>query len=461
MMQSDFTLANVSTAVSRSDDGSRERYLPLGCLYLTSALEQAGFEVDFRDYQVFTGDSRFPLDTYYFQSFLEDSAPLVGISCMVSMLPFVILGAKRFKLANPDRTLILGGPGPSGTAEAIMSAFPWIDAVCTGEGEVTIVEALNAYKKGADPASVPGLTYRDGSGVHANEPRARIKNPDTIPLPAYAKVDHSAYTSVSVITGRGCPYRCAFCDVGPLWGNRTTYRSIENVVEELSLLKDRYGHGMVNLADDTFDLRRDRVEAFCDELSNLQMNWTCLARVDLLDEQLIEKMARSGCKSIFLGIESGSDAVLKKMGKKFTIKEATIKAELCTRYMDKVVTSYIWGFPFETVDDFKQTILSVVSMWELGAMAGLKLLSPMPLSPLGIQYRDRLEFSDDFCSVFASLGNVVPGEMSRRVELPDELKKLIRNHPDIFSGFYYIKSDSINEKAAFLEKFSRKMGIPI
>jgi anaerobic magnesium-protoporphyrin IX monomethyl ester cyclase len=461
MTQCDITLVNVSTAVSSREDGGREVYIPLGCLYLTSALERAGFSVDFRDYQLFAADSSYPLDTDLFQSFLAGSASTVGISCMVSMLPFVILGTKRFKQLNPKHRVILGGPGPSGAAREIVTAFPWIDAVCTGEGEITIVEALAAYKNAGDLASVPGLAFRDKSGIHHNKPRARIKEPDTIPPPAYDKVDHSAYTSVSIITGRGCPYRCMFCDVGPLWGNRTTYRSIENVIEELSLLKDRYGHGMVNLADDTFDLRKDRAEALCGEISKLHMTWTCLARIDLLDERLIETMAHSGCKSIFLGIESGSDSVLQKIGKKFTIKEATIKTELCTRYMDKVVTSYIWGFPFETLDDFKQTILSVVSMWELGAMAGLKLLSPMPLSPLGIQYRDRLEFSDDFCSVFASLGNVVPGEMSKRAGLPDELKKIIKNHPEIFSGFYYIKSDSIHEKAAFLEKFSKKMGIPV
>jgi len=378
---------------------------------------------------------------------------------MVSMLPFVLLGVERFKLANPDHRVILGGPGPSGAADAIVSAFPWIDAVCVGEGEHTIVETLAALKHGRDLAAVPGLVYKDGPVVRRNEPRIRIKDPDTIPLPAYDRVDHSGYTSVSIITGRGCPFRCAFCDVGPLWGNRTTYRSIDNVMEELSLLNERYGHGLVNLADDTFDLRKERVERLCTEISKLEIKWTCLARVDLLDEDLIARMARSGCTSIFLGVESGSDPVLKRIGKKFTIKEATIKAELCTRYMNKVVTSYIWGFPFETVDDFKQTILSVVSMWELGAMAGLKLLSPMPLSPLGMQYKDRLEFSEELCSVFASLGNVVPGERNRRAELPSELRALIIKHPDIFSGFYYINSGSIREKAAFLEKFSKKMGI--
>lgn len=458
-MQKNITLANVSTPIPGNENREQEVYLPLGCLYLISSLERAGFTVDFRDYQVFVSDANRPLDTDHFQAFLAASAPVVGISCMVSMLPFVIQATKTFKALNPHRVVLLGGPGPSGVAAEIVKHFPWIDAVCIGEGEVSIVETMKALTNGRDLSGVPGIVHRDDSGVHHNEPRKRIQNPDAIPFPAYDNVDHSHYTNISIITGRGCPYRCAFCDVGPLWGNRTTYRSIDSVMDELSLLKNRYGHTLVNLADDTFDLRRRRVETMCDEIEMLEIDWTCLARVDLLDEAMVERMARAGCKSIFLGIESGSDAVLKKINKKFTIKEATIKAELCTRYIDKVVTSYIWGFPFETLDDFKQTVLSVVTMWKLGAMAGLKLLSPMPMSPLGMEYRDSLEFSDDFCSVFASLGNVVPGETTKRASLPAELKDLIKSYPEIFSGFYYIKNDSIFEKAKFLEKFSRKMGI--
>ncbi len=453
------TLANVSTPVRHGGNGEQEAYLPLGCLYLTSALERAGFTVDFRDYQLFVSESSRPLDTEHFQTFLADSAPVVGLSCMVSMLPFVIQATKAFKELNPDRKVLLGGPGPSGVAGAIVRRFPWIDAVCVGEGELSIVETTAALVNGGDLSDVAGIVYRDDSGVHDNGPRKRIQNPDTISLPAYDAVDHSRYTNISIITGRGCPYRCAFCDVGPLWGNRTTYRSVDGVIDELDLLKNRYGHTLVNLADDTFDLRRNRVETICDAIEALKIDWTCLARVDLLDESIVERMARAGCKSIFLGIESGSDAVLKKINKRFTIKEATIKAELCTRYFDKVVTSYIWGFPFETLEDFKQTVLSVMSMWELGAMAGLKLLSPMPMSPLGIEYREHLEFSDDFCSVFASLGNVATGEVGRRASLPEALKKLIRGHPEVFSGFYYIKNDSLYEKARFLEKFSKKMGI--
>lgn len=459
MSEHDITLVNISTAVPSQASQGRDLHVPLGCLYLVSALEQAGIRVDFRDYQLFSKDLPFPLDIDYFQSFLADSASIVGVSCMVSMLPFVLLGTKKFKETHPDHKVILGGAGPSGVAEAIVSSLPWIDIVVRGEGEVTLVELVKALMGGGDLRPISGMTYRDGSGIHHNQPRPRLKNLDDIAFPAYERAELSEYTKVPVITGRGCPFNCTFCDVGPLWGNRTVFRSIDNVIEELILLNSEYGQDSVYMADDTFDLKRTRTEAFCGEIKGLGLNWSCLARVDLMDEKLLDGMASAGCNAVFLGIESGSNEVLKAINKKFTIQEATRKVEMSTKYFDRVITSFIWGFPFETMEDLKQTVFSVLSMSYLDAMVGLKLLSPMPLSKLGIEYGDQLEFSEDLCSVFASLGNVTPGRMSRMAEIPEEFQAFIKEHPDICAGFYHIESDNLHEKADYVRRFSKKLGV--
>jgi hypothetical protein len=107
--------------------------------------------------------------------------------------------------------------------------------------------------------------------------------------------------------------------------------------------------------------------------------------------------------------------------------------------------------------DLKETLLAVTFMWHFGAMAGLKLLSPMPLSPLGIEYKDRLAFSEELCSVFASFGNVKSG----RIGIPEELVNLIVEYPEVFAGFYHIETEDISEKANYLERFSRKKGIAL
>jgi anaerobic magnesium-protoporphyrin IX monomethyl ester cyclase len=461
MSQADITLVNISTAVPCGEGGKREAYLPLGCLYLVGALERAGLGVEFRDYQLRSLEVENPLNVDSLITFIDDSARVLGISCMVSMLPFVLLATKRFKELHPERTIVLGGPGPSGVAEAIMRSMPWIDVVARGEGEETIVELVRALRERAGLASIGGITYREGPAVRHTPSRKRIRNLDELGFPAYSRVEVGAYENISIVSGRGCPYRCAFCDVGPLWENKTVFRGMENVIAELRLLKEIYGLSRVHIADDTFDLRRDRAERFCAEVAGLGIDWTCLSRIDLLDEKLLETMAKAGCDAIFLGIESGSDAVLRRINKRFTIEEATEKVSLSTGFIPKVVTSFIWGFPFETMDDFKSTVFSVVSMWHLGAMAGLKLLSPMPLSPLGGEYADRLRFDEDLCSVFASLGNVEDKNGARGGGIPEEFIAIIKEFPDIFAGFYHIQHEGLREKASYLKGFSEKRGIRI
>jgi len=457
----DITLVNVSLPVPSEAEKKMDQYVPLGCLYLIAALEKAGYRVDFRDYQVFCSKLEYPLSLDAFQSFLADSAPIVGVSSMVSMLPFVLLGTKRFKEDHPGHKIILGGPGPSGVAKAIVDSMPWIDVVARGEGEATLTELMRAIGDGGDLTPIQGITYRSDGIIKETPSRQRVRNLDEIPMPAYHAIDFADYSSVSVVTGRGCPFNCAFCDVGPLWGNRVILRSVENVMEELALLRKTYGIERVSLADDTFTLQRSRTETLLREIGKLGLRWSCLSRVDTLDEELLGKMEAAGCDALFLGIESGSNAVLAKINKKFTIQEATEKVEMATKHMEKIITSYIWGFPFETMEDFKSTIFSIVSMWHLGAMAGLKLLSPMPLSRLGIEYRDRVEFSDNLCSVFASLGNITPRMTGKRADIPEDFKAMIRQYPDVFEGFYYIKSDNLAEKARYLGKFCEKFGIAV
>jgi anaerobic magnesium-protoporphyrin IX monomethyl ester cyclase len=452
------TLLNVSTPLPSGSDGKREVYLPLGVLYLTASLEAVGVAVDLRDYQLFCPPEEYPLAAPKFVDFLSGAAPVVAISCMVSMLPFVLSASRDWAEEHPESTIILGGPGPSGVAEAIVRDMPWIDVVARGEGEATLVELVQALGNGGDIAGVAGITYRDEHGVRSTGPRRRLADLDGIPRPAYHKVPFDAYTSIPVITGRGCPYQCAFCDVGPLWGSRVVFRSVDSVIAEIDHLQHTYGVPRVHIADDTFDLKRDRVEKLCAALAERDLSWSCLARVDLIDEELAALMAAAGCDTVFLGIESGSDQVLESIGKGHTIRQATEKVALCIEHFGNVIASFIWGFPEETMKDFKATLFSVYSLSQLGARAGLKLLSPMPLSRLGEEYRDRLQFSPELCSVFASFGNTTREPATTRAAVPEDLQAMIRRYPEVFAGFYHIPVHDLAEKIEYLQGFSKRLG---
>ncbi|NQT86713.1 cobalamin B12-binding domain-containing protein, partial [bacterium] len=169
----DITLVNLNMLFMRyGEEIERELHVPLGCLYLTRALEDAGFAVDFRDYQTCPTDDPFDLDA--FLDFVKDPAPVIGLSCMANLLPFTIMALKALRERYPDRKLILGGVGAKSVEEQILTRFPWVEVICRGEGEGTGPELLRALLDGADLAPVAGISYRTNGTVHHNSDRERL-----------------------------------------------------------------------------------------------------------------------------------------------------------------------------------------------------------------------------------------------------------------------------------------------
>jgi hypothetical protein len=130
-MPADITLLNLNMLFMRyGEEIERELHVPLGCLYLTRAFENAGFEVDFRDYQLCPADDPFDMDA--FLSFLDEPAPVIGLSCMANLLPFTIMAMKVLRERYPDRTLVLGGVGTKSVEDRILRRFPWVDVISRG-----------------------------------------------------------------------------------------------------------------------------------------------------------------------------------------------------------------------------------------------------------------------------------------------------------------------------------------
>ncbi|MCP4011577.1 MAG: hypothetical protein GY728_00565, partial [Phycisphaeraceae bacterium] len=177
----------------------------------TRALEDAGFEVDFRDYQCVDSDEPFEMSVLL--DFLRDPAPVIGLSCMANLLPFTILAMRALKEAFPDRILLLGGVGSKAVEEKILTRFPWIDVICRGEGERTAVELLRAVRSGDDLSAIDGISYGRNGRIHHTADRARIADLDSIPFPAFDKVQLERYAGYGMMTSRGCPYPCTFCSV--------------------------------------------------------------------------------------------------------------------------------------------------------------------------------------------------------------------------------------------------------
>ena len=251
MNNADITLVNLNMLFIRYGERvERELHVPLGTLYLTRALENAGFRVDFRDYQLCPAEDVFTMDT--FLDFVSDPAPVIGLSCMANLLPFTILAMKALRERYPDRTLVLGGVGSKAVEEKILTRFPWIDMISRGEGERIAPLLLGALKSGNGLDGVPGISFgQNGSIVHTPDP-ARIERLDEIPFPAWEKIDLRRYAGYGMMTSRGCPYPCTFCSVAPVWNWATYSRSPQSIVDEMEHLNREAGVDLFLFQDEFF-----------------------------------------------------------------------------------------------------------------------------------------------------------------------------------------------------------------
>lgn len=441
------TLANLNMLCVRYLDRiERERHLPLGPLYLASALEARGHEVDFRDYQLADRPDLF--SDVALGEFLARPAPVVLVSCMANLLPFTMLALRRFKAEHPDVFVALGGVGAAGIEERVLALAPWIDAVGIGEGERSVpllVEAALGRRRagGFDLSSVPGVAWRDRDVVRVNPPPPRIADVDGIPHPAWHVVDVRRYAGMNVMSSRGCPFDCAFCSVAPIWGRRPFSRSAGSIVEEIAALHEKTGAELFLFQDEYFVSSAARVRELCRalEASGLGIRWKAFGRIDLTDAATMEAMARAGCVELRYGVESGSDRVLSRVTKGFGAEQAQRVLSEAVGIFPGVDAFYMWGFPFETLADFEQTLLHMVTARAMGVRILPSLLSLLPRTALHDELagRVRLEFCPELFPEYMLTGHETCA--GGRVRIADEhrpIYELIAAHPDVFPGFHHV-----------------------
>jgi radical SAM superfamily enzyme YgiQ (UPF0313 family) len=462
-VSADLTLVNLNMLFMRyGDEVERELHVPLGCLYLTRALENAGFRVDFRDYQLCPSDD--PFDMNVFLSFLEDPAPVIGLSCMANLLPFSLLAMRTLREVYPDRPLVLGGVGSKSVEDGILRRFPWVDIIARGEGELTGPELLAMLERKQRTQRVglediPGISYRTNGLVYHNPDRPRIVDLDSIPFPAFEKVDLKKYAGYGMMTSRGCPYPCTFCSVAPVWNLESYSRSPHNIVEEMKHLNREAGVDLFLFQDEFFISGKRQVMEFCRELtaSGLPVEWKAFGRVNLVDEEMMHAMADCGCLELRFGIESGSDRVLERIKKGFTAAETLDLIPRAIEILPRVDAFYVWGFPFETMEDFNQSLFQMVSFRMMGARILPSLLSLLPQTEIYREWagRSELEFCPYLLPEFVFTGHEVC--RSGDVEIPERYRpyfNFITENPDIFPGFFHIDlENNVLPKLELLRQF--------
>jgi radical SAM superfamily enzyme YgiQ (UPF0313 family) len=458
-MSADLTLVNMNMLLMRYRGAvDFELHTPLGCLYLVKALEGAGLEVDFRDYQLWP-QTRDPFAVDVCCDFLRDPAPIIGLSCMANLLPFTVLAARELRRRHPDRKIVLGGVGPKGVEDQLLRAFPWIDAIARGEGDVTGPELVHALRAGRSLRGVLGVSFREGADVVHTPDRPRIEDLDAIGWPSYDRIDVRSYPTHGVITSRGCPYPCTFCSVMPVWAQQTRTRSARSVVAEMALLNERHGVDLFLFQDEFFLASKERVLDFCAELQRvgLRVRWKAFGRVNLVDEELMAQMARAGCVQLRFGIESGCDEVLGRIKKGFTAAQSVEAVSTATRVFPSVETFYIWGFPFESMSQFRESLFQMIAFRLMGAHISPSLLCWLPQTELYAEHgrHSRLEFRPELVPELVLTGHetILGDGLSRPRPAQREVYELIRAHPEIFPGFLHHDAEgNVLPKLAELRK---------
>jgi anaerobic magnesium-protoporphyrin IX monomethyl ester cyclase len=334
-------------------------YVPLGILYLCSHLRQKGFAVE-----VF--DSTF--STYQDLLFaLEHTPPAVlGIYANLMTRPNVVKILKAAKAAG-WRTVV-GGPEPgSYICEYIQAGA---DVVVIGEGELTLEELLPALRENSPAAlhSVNGIAFRlpDGN-IHVTPPRAQIANIDLQPWPAREAVDidqyvrtwraHHGQGSVSLITARGCVYRCRWCS-HQVFGKTHRRRKPASVAQELEWLLGRYTPDMAWFADDVFTIHHGWLYEYAAlaKERRLLIPFECITRADRLNEKVVDALAELRCFRVWIGSESGSQRILDAMERGVTVEQVQHAVALCKSRGIQTGMFLMWGYQGEELGDIFATV---------------------------------------------------------------------------------------------------------
>ena len=357
---------------------------PLGILYIASYLEKhSSHAVEVLDAVV----DRFTSYDELEQEIRKRNPDIVGIQMMTFTARDALLTAQTVKKINKNIPVIVGGPHPNIFINETV-AFDEVDIVVLGEGERIFTELVNRISNGEDITDMPGIALKHNGEVIINDQKGYIDNLDDLPFPArhlspYKKYfsilgNHQTYTTM--VSSRGCPFRCLFCDRA-YHGKIYRKRSAENVVQEMEEC-EKMGIHEIDFQDDLFTFKRDRVFEICDLLISRKskLKWNVRSRVDTVDKELLERMSEAGCQRIYFGIEAGTPEIQKVLRKNIDLDQAR-KVFKWARDCNITTLAYvILGSPQETKEHIYKTIEYTKSIE--ADFAHIGILTPFPQTDL-------------------------------------------------------------------------------
>lgn len=372
------------------DNDSFIHWFPQGLAYIAAVLRQAGYDVE-----IYNQDVHHYPESHLRRYLDENEFDVIGLSFIGGYFQYrkALKISEAINQSKRRPYYIIGGHGPAPEPEFFMKKTG-ADAVVIGEGELTIVELLDALKSKKSFEDIKGIAFRDGGQFIINERRSLIKDIDTIPFPAYDLFPMHYYRLyrmplcnnrdfvMQILSGRGCPFKCNFCyrmDEG------FRPRKNDSIIEEIKLLQKDYGITYIAFGDELLMSSKGRTISLCNDFIKHQLNikWSCNGRLNFAKKEVLEIMKKAGCVYINYGIEAFDDQILKNMSKALTTKQvvdgiqATIDAGITP------ASNIIFGNIGENKETLRKGVEFLLTYYvDSAEMRTIRPVTPYPGCPL-------------------------------------------------------------------------------
>lgn len=328
---------------------------------------------------------------------------LIGMGVLTPNYEFTINLCRSIKQKFPNIKIILGGIHASLFPEKTLKN-KCVDYVSLGEGEKSLHDFLYAYNNGLSLENVKSIGYKANNKLHITDFNTEFIDMDKIGELDYSVIDiekyleyakrQSGYKAIGYVASRGCAFNCSFCVDGNHKSIIRKWRALSPalLVKYIKNWKEKYGIEGVWFKDSTFSVNKKWTVEFCKLLieEDLNIKWSCNSRVDCVDEERIELMSKAGCETIWFGVESGSERIIKLMNKRINKAQVIEAFKLCEKYGVRAWANFMIGVPTETVEDIEKTFNFAMELKKQSNVDNLHITiyTPFPGTPLYKAYHD-------------------------------------------------------------------------
>jgi len=424
--------------------------MPINLLYLAASLEKAGISTKIADL------------SYDTRNIEECTRHIVSMDpeFVAVSVHFTFLANRSLKLASaikklkPAMKIMAGGVHFTALPEETMRACPDIDVGMVGEAEETIVDVIKCFKADGKISNVRGVITREGDALAMSAPRDLISDVNKLPFPLYEKLDLSHYApalykekgkvTLPIMTSRGCPFSCSFCDRTVL-GSKVRFYDIEYLSGLTTMLAEKFDVSCFDLVDENICITKDRFRDICrlfkDKSSRHNLTWGCSMRADSVDPDTGKILYDAGCRSVSFGIESGSPKMLKVYNKKLDLKKLPDSCKIITDAGISLAGSFIIGGPGEDEESMKETF-RLVRKIKLDYMFVWYFI-PLPGSPIYKNIEETGALIGDYSNRTGHHVSFIPNTLS--------LERLEAGYKSIYRAFY--------SKPDFILKMLKRNGL--